>query len=106
MIPRTFEDANMNVSAFRPPTAWIPITMSVVALSTVLVHLAIFGIARQSDEGTTAHIWQLLMAGQIPLLIFHAFKWLPRTPKAALPVIGVQLGAAFAALAPVFLLGW
>ena len=80
--------------------------MSLAALSTVLFHLAIFGSARQSDEGAAAHIWQLLMAGQIPILIFHAFKWLPRSPKAALPVIGVQLGAAFAALAPVYLLGW
>jgi hypothetical protein len=96
----------MNVSAFRPLTAWIPIAMSVAALSTVLFHLATFGTARQSDEGATAHIWQFLMAGQIPLLIFHAFKWLPRSPKAALPVIGVQLGAGFAALAPVYLLGW
>ena len=30
------------------------------------------------DEGTIAHLWQLLMAGQLPVLAFFAIKWLPR----------------------------
>ena len=96
----------MNVSTFRPLTAWMPIAMSLAALAIVLFHIAMFGAARQSDEGTEAHIWQLLMAGQVPILIVYAVKWLPRAPKAALQVIGVQLGAAVAALAPVYLLRW
>jgi hypothetical protein len=80
--------------------------MSLAALAIVLFHIAIFGTARQSDEGTEAHMWQLLMAGQVPILIVYAVKWLPRGPKAALQVIGLQLGAAVAALAPVYLLRW
>ena len=96
----------MNVSTFRPPTAWAPIAMSLVALAIVLFHIAMFGTARQRDEGTEAHMWRLLMAGQVPILIVYAVKWLPRAPKAALQVIGVQLGAAVAALAPVYLLRW
>ena len=96
----------MNVSTFRPLTAWVPIAMSLAALAIVMFHIAMFGTARQSDEGTEAHLWQILMAGQIPILIVYAVKWLPRAPKAALQVIGVQLGAAVAALAPVYLLRW
>ena len=80
--------------------------MSLAALAIVLFHIAMFGTARQSDEGTEAHMWQLLMAGQIPILIVHAVKWLPLGPKPALQVIGLQLGAAVAALAPVYLLRW
>ena len=80
--------------------------MSLAALAIVLFHIAMFGAARQSDEGTEAHIWQLLMAGQVPILIVYAVKWLPRAPKTALQVIGVQLVAAVAALAPVYLLRW
>jgi len=76
------------------------------ALATVLSHIAMSGIARQADEGAAAHIWQLLMAGQVPVIGFFAFKWLPRAPKTALQVLAVQAGAAIAALAPVFLLGW
>jgi hypothetical protein len=45
------------------------------------------------------------MAGQIPFVAFYAFKWLPREPKRALVVLGLQFAAALAALAPVWWLG-
>jgi hypothetical protein len=96
----------MNVSSIRQQSAFIPIAMSIAALVTVLSHVAVFGIAPQTDEGAAAHIWQLLMAGQVPLVVFHAVKWLPRAPGTALLVLAVQAGAALAALAPVYWLGW
>jgi len=96
----------MNVSPARQPSAFIPIAMSFAALGTVLYHIAMFGIAPQSDEGAAAHIWQLLMAGQVPVIAFYAVKWLPQAPRVALQVIAVQVGAALAALAPVYWLGW
>ncbi|GAC1402793.1 MAG: hypothetical protein NVSMB56_17790 [Pyrinomonadaceae bacterium] len=78
--------------------------MSFAALATVLVHIAMFGVAREADEGTAAHIWQILMISQIPIMAFFALKWLPRTPKQALLVLVLQAGTALAALAPVFFL--
>jgi hypothetical protein len=96
----------MNVSPTRQPSAFIPIAMSIAALATVLYHIAMFGIAREPDEGAAAHVWQLLMAGQVPIVAFYAIKWLPRAPKTALPVLAIQAGAALAALAPVYYLGW
>jgi hypothetical protein len=96
----------MNASKFQPLAAWVPIAMSLAALTAVLIQIVTAGTAPQSDEGTTAHIWQLLMAGQVPILIFYAFRWLPRARKTALQVIAVQLVAAVAAMVPVFLLGW
>jgi DNA-binding CsgD family transcriptional regulator len=86
------------------PSAFLPLAMSFGALATVLIYVAIFGPAPQADEGTAAHIWQILMAGQLPIIVFFAFKWLPRTPKEALLVLVLQGGAALMALAPVFLL--
>src|SRR4029450_10006661 len=86
------------------PSAFLPLAMSFGAFATVLIYVAIFGPAPQADEGTAAHIWQLLMAGQLPIIAFFAIKWLPRTPKEALLVLGLQGGAALMALAPVFLL--
>ena len=96
----------MNVSPTRQPSAFIPIAMSIAALVTVLYHVAMFGIAPETDEGAAAHIWQLLMAGQVPVVAFYAVKWLPRAPATALEVLAVQIGAALAALAPVYWLGW
>ena len=86
------------------PSAFLPLAMSFGALATVIVYVAIFGTARQTDEGTAAHIWQMLMAGQIPIILFFAIKWLPRTPKQALLVLVLQGSAVLMALAPVYLL--
>lgn len=96
----------MNAAPTRQPSAFIPVAMSIAALITVLYHIAMVGTARQPDEGAAAHIWQLLMAGQVPVVVFYAVKWLPRTPRTALQVLAVQVGAALGALAPVYWLGW
>jgi len=77
--------------------------MSVAALALVLGHMAIYGVTREPDEGAAAHIWQLLMAGQIPFVAYFAVTWLPRNVGPALIVLGLQLAAGLAAAAPVFL---
>jgi len=61
-------------------------------------------LVRESDEGAAAHLWQLLMASQLPVLVFFAVKWLPRAPRPPLGVLGLHASAALAAMAPVFLL--
>ena len=90
----------------RQPSAVVPMAMSIVAIGIVQVHIALAGFARQADEGAAAHSWQLLMAGQIPLLLFFAIKWLPRTPRQAFRVLALQAAAMAAAMMPVFLLKW
>ena len=94
----------MSISITKKPSAFLPLAMSIAALATVLVHVAMFGVAREADEGTGAHIWQILMAAQMPIVAFFAIKWLPRTPRQALLVLALQVGAVLAALAPVFFL--
>jgi hypothetical protein len=93
-------------SMIKEPSGFLPIAMSVGALAMVVLHVALVGTARQPDEGAAAHLWQLLMAGQLPFIAWFALKWLPRSPKQALPILALQAAAALAALAPVFLLGF
>ncbi|MBU6469527.1 MAG: hypothetical protein KGL00_09200 [Gammaproteobacteria bacterium] len=95
----------MSKSIFARPTALIPLAMSLAALTVVLVHIALFGAAREADEGTATHLWQILMVAQLPVMAFFAIKWLPRVPKQAIGVLALQTAGYFAALAPVFLLG-
>jgi len=83
------------------PSAFLPVAMSLTALTIVLIHIALFGHAREVDEGTTAHLWQILMAGQMPVLAFFLIKWLPRAPRQTLCVLALQAGAVLASLAPV-----
>ncbi|HTM32129.1 MAG TPA: hypothetical protein VL263_12535 [Vicinamibacterales bacterium] len=88
------------------PTALTPLLMSLLALSVVLVYLARYGPAPQPDEGTAAHLWQILMVLQLPIAGFFALRWIPQAPRAASLVLALQLGAAIGAALPVFLLGW
>jgi hypothetical protein len=85
----------------KQPSAFVPVAMSLTALALVLGHIALYGAAREADEGTTAHLWQILMAGQIPVLAFFAIKWMPRALRPALGVLALQIGAVLASMAPV-----
>jgi hypothetical protein len=91
----------MNKVVFRLPSAMLPVAMSFAALAVLLVHLALAGTRPQADEGAAAHAFQLLLAGQAPIVAFFAIKWLPRLPGETLMMIGMQAGAALLALAPV-----
>ena len=93
-------------SLLKRPSGFLPVVMSLAALTTVVVFLALHGPAPQKDEGAAAHIWQILMAAQAPIVLFFALKWMPQSPKQAVPVLALQVGAAIAAMAPVFLLHW
>jgi hypothetical protein len=55
----------MNISIMKHPSAFLPIAMSFAALATVLAHVAMFGVAREADEGTAARIFQLFMIAQV-----------------------------------------
>ena len=94
--------STLDISPIKHPSAFLPIAMSLSALALVLGHIAIFGAAREADEGTAAHLWQLLMAGQMPVIAYFVVKWLPRAPAQALRVLAVQAVAALAACAPVW----
>jgi hypothetical protein len=92
--------------SFKRPSAFLPIAMSLTAIAVIGIHIAISGTAPQADEGTAAHLWQLLMAAQVPIIAFFVIRRLPQAPRAALPVLAAQFVTALAALAPVYFLKW
>jgi hypothetical protein len=94
---------NMNAT-IRQPSAFLPVAMSLVALALVLGYIALFGVVHEADEGTAAHIWQILMAAQVPIIAFFAIKYVPQKPKQALLVLTLQIVAVLIACAPVFFL--
>jgi hypothetical protein len=46
------------------------------------------------------------MALQAPVVLFFAAKWLPQSPRHAASILALQIAAALAAMAPVYILGW
>ncbi len=88
------------------PSAWVPIVMSIMAVFLLLLELATHGFKPGNDEGTIAHVWQLLVFTQIPVILTFAFRWLARAPREALAVMAMQVLALASAAMPVFILKW
>jgi hypothetical protein len=88
------------------PTALLPLGLSLASLALIAGYVALYGTARQPDEGAAAHIWQLLILAHGPAILVFLAKWAPRDVKAAMTVLAVQVVALGAALAPVWILGF
>ena len=95
----------MNLLLLKRPSDWIPITMSLAATAIVLAHVVMSGPAHEADEETAVHLWQLLIASQLPVVAFFAIKWIPRERRAATAILLLQAAGIVVALAPVYLLG-
>jgi hypothetical protein len=87
-------------------SAWVPLLLSFAALALVLGRILIYGAAREPDEGAAAHLFQLLMAVQLPIAAVFAMRYLPRATWPALRVLILQAAAGLAAMAPVFYFNW
>jgi hypothetical protein len=86
-------------------SAFVPIAMSLAAIGVLAAALFLgWGRSPDGDEGAAAHLWQLLMAGQIPIIGYFIVRWVVTDPRDGLPILAAQLGAGLAAAAPVFLL--
>ena len=96
---------NSILSLSKKPSAFVPMAMSCTALAVVLSSIVLFGVVHEPDEGAAAHIWQLFMIGQVPILAYFVIRWLPSVPRQTLFVLALQIGAALAAMAPVYFLG-
>jgi hypothetical protein len=92
------------IAIVQQPSAYIPLAMSLTALASGLGHVAFYGIVHEPDEGAVAHIWQLLMAGHLPVVLYFAVKWLPKAARQTLLVLAMLAAALLANLAAVFFL--
>jgi hypothetical protein len=59
----------------------------------------------EPDEGALAHICQLLVVGQFPIIAYFIYRWWRQSPFQALRVLAAQAFALSAALVPVYTLG-
>ena len=99
-------EANSFIGLVRKPSAFVPILMSATALGVIAVAAMLGRLVPHPDEGAEAHLWQLLMAGQLPIVLVFAAKWLPQSSRYALAVLALQAATAVAAITPVYFLHW
>ena len=95
------QPARSFTSILRQPSAFLPLTMSLTALALVLSHIAIYGAAREADEGTTAHLWQFSWPGNCRYWRSLQSNGCPGLRGKPLYVLGLQAGAVLASIAPV-----
>jgi len=93
---------SVSASLLKQPSVYLPLAMSLAALALVLGHAAVFGIVHEADEGTAAHVWQILMAAQLPIVAYFTLKWLPRRPRESLQVLALLAGTWLANFAAVY----
>ena len=91
-------------SLLKQPSALLALAMALACLALVLGHFAMFGNLHEVDEGTPAHLFQLLMVAQVPIVGYFAIKWLPRNPTQALQVLALWAALVIAAFAGVYFL--
>lgn len=91
-------------SLLKKPSAFIPLLMPLIALTIVLVHFEFVGIVHERDEGTLAHIFQLLIIVQIPFVIIFLFSWVNKKPKQTLLILAIQVITGMVAIGVVYFL--
>jgi hypothetical protein len=95
----------MNDRALRCLGASLPLAMTAAIVAAAVLHLALGGALREPDEGMAAHLFQLLVPLEIPLIGAFAITRLPRDPRWAAPILALQVVALVALVATVFALG-
>ncbi len=94
----------MSESLIKKPSAYVPIAMSLAALAIVVGHYAVKGMDHDPDEGTPAHLFQLLMVLQLPFIAAFIVRWVPDDTRRGLVVLAAQGAAIIAAFASVYFL--
>ena len=85
-------------------TLVLPLVLSALAFALVMTNI-LLGVPPQPDENTSAHIWQLLMAAQLPLVVLFLVTAEWRSWSPAL-LFGTQVAAIVAACFPVWAAGY
>lgn len=92
----------MAMELLKRPSAFLPLAISTGFLCFFAAAYAQGTLVRRPDEGTGAHLFQLLMPLNLLVMLFFALTWVPKKPSAALPILTLQAAGALAVLAVVF----
>jgi hypothetical protein len=79
-----------------------PMVMSLVAFLLVLVAVSAGWEKGQTDEGSAAHIFQILIAGQVPLILIFLLSADWNKYARVLRTVAFQVLGVLIAMSPVF----
>jgi len=85
-------------------SGWVPIAMSALAMGLLVFAFATGGKGPPGDEGAAAHLWQLLLGLQVPLIVVFLATSDWRRLLRVFAILGLQVLGLVLAMAPVALL--
>lgn len=88
----------------RTPSAWVPIVLSVAALALIVGFVARFGVVQSEDEGTAARTFQMLLLANAAAIAYFVIRWVPKDPKPAAAIAGLQVLLAVIPVVTIILL--
>jgi hypothetical protein len=84
--------------------AILPLAMTFTVIAVGVIRAVQIGGFREPDENAAAHLFQLFMPAEVPIVaLFAATQW-PRDPAWTARVVALQVGTAAALFAGVFFL--
>jgi len=86
-------------------SAWLPLLCSALAFTIVMANI-IARVPPQPDENASAHLWQLLMVGQLPFIAAFVATSDWRHWQRPATLLAAQLAAIIAAAVPVWIAGY
>jgi len=89
------------------PSAVAPLVMSALALALLIGWLTLVGVPaapQPHGEGGAARLYQLLIVGQAPILVWFAVRWGLQDLKAGATVLAAQMAAIALSLGPLLVL--
>lgn len=87
------------LEVLKTPGALAPLALSAAAFALIaVVTTTQVGVSPDGDEGAPAHLFQLLVLLQVPIIVWFAVSWLPKRPAAAGIILGLQVLAVAAAV--------
>jgi hypothetical protein len=95
------------VTLVRKPSAFIPLILSAGALLLLLGWLSIYGVREMEaaqDEGAAAHLYQLMIGGQLFVIAWFMFRWARHDLKAGVTILALQALAILASFIPLYIL--
>ncbi|HUQ42672.1 MAG TPA: hypothetical protein VM052_09235 [Candidatus Limnocylindrales bacterium] len=87
--------------------ALLPLAMTFAIVAAALQHaIAVGGFVREPDEGTAAHLFQIFLPAQIPIIVLFGATQMERYPTFTRRFLAAQIGAAGLLVATVFIFNW
>jgi hypothetical protein len=70
----------MNRIQYQPASGIAAVLMAAAALLVVIGHALAYGLHHEADEGAAAHVFQLLIAAQAPVLGYFVLRYVRHAP--------------------------